>query len=367
MKDTKFLDGLRGFAAFYVLIHHSRWLLSESAKYRNGDNIFIKLFTNFLSIFRFGHEMVIFFFVLSGFVIHLSVVKFASKYSEKGIWKTFFIKRFNRIYPPFIFALLLTFLIDYVGCNIFHFSFYNLGSKYNSLTLSANNFSIKAFLGNLINLQGLNSGIPVFGTNGALWSLSYEWWFYIFYPLFYYLNKESILKTFILQIGLFCLSTILSYKYNIPIIFSVLQKMIIWWFGVLLAEVYIGRIKISFINLSYLVILAPFALIFVREQLYSDLIWGLGFVGIISYLMHQEDSNIFRKYVKAMGVIGGCSYTIYLIHLPIVSFIHAFLIQGNAKRLPENYTPLFLVVILIIFGSYILAKWVEKINIIPKR
>ena len=80
MSDTReklrFLDGLRGLAAFYVMVEHARWLLWEgfTEGYRTHPvhySLIGKCLVFGLSTFRWGHEAVIFFSVLSGFVIHL--------------------------------------------------------------------------------------------------------------------------------------------------------------------------------------------------------------------------------------------------------------------------------------------------------
>src|ERR1035441_502485 len=41
--------------------------------------------------------------------------------------------------------------------------------------------TLPAFFGNLFFLQSVVS--PVFGSNGPLWSLSYEFWYYILFPV----------------------------------------------------------------------------------------------------------------------------------------------------------------------------------------
>ena len=74
--DLRFLDGLRGLAALYVMIGHARWLLWEgySEGYLQHPDSYSqagKALVYFFSIFRYGREAVLFFFVLSGFVIHL--------------------------------------------------------------------------------------------------------------------------------------------------------------------------------------------------------------------------------------------------------------------------------------------------------
>ena len=61
-----FLDGLRGIAALYVMIGHSRWLLWEGfsegyLKHPDQYHFAGKLMVYFLSLFTYGHEAVLFF------------------------------------------------------------------------------------------------------------------------------------------------------------------------------------------------------------------------------------------------------------------------------------------------------------------
>ncbi len=128
--DLSFLDGVRGSSAVFVLISHTRWLLWEG--YSNGYiyhpqlyNQFDKFLMYFLTFFRYGRAAVMLFFVLSGFVIHL---RYSAKLSEnpatfKFDWIDYVFRRAKRIYPPLIFALILTFCIDNLG-QYFHFPIY---------------------------------------------------------------------------------------------------------------------------------------------------------------------------------------------------------------------------------------------------
>jgi peptidoglycan/LPS O-acetylase OafA/YrhL len=63
-------------AAFYVMVGHARWLLWEGygegfLKHPESYTFAHKLLVYFFSLFKYGYEAVLFFFVLSGFVIHL--------------------------------------------------------------------------------------------------------------------------------------------------------------------------------------------------------------------------------------------------------------------------------------------------------
>src|SRR6516164_10849165 len=110
-----FLDGLRGLAAFYVMVGHARWLLWEG--YSDGYKLHPerystmgKIIVHLLSAFRWGHEAVIFFFVLSGFVIHLRYAAgLANGSRDRFDFWPYFVRRARRLYPPLLAALAVTF------------------------------------------------------------------------------------------------------------------------------------------------------------------------------------------------------------------------------------------------------------------
>ncbi|NPA43953.1 MAG: acyltransferase family protein, partial [Chlorobi bacterium] len=125
-----FLDGLRGLAALYVMIGHARWILHEgySGFIENNENYSFldKVLFYFLSAFRYGHEAVMFFFVLSGFVIHLRYSKqLANNKFNKFDFKDFFIRRFRRIFPPLFIVLIITLLIDTLGQHLGYSIYFN--------------------------------------------------------------------------------------------------------------------------------------------------------------------------------------------------------------------------------------------------
>jgi peptidoglycan/LPS O-acetylase OafA/YrhL len=101
------LDGLRGLAALLVLVHHSFLLLpAMSASYYSDDKtgpLAAQLFTfTPLHFFWMGTETVFLFFVLSGLVLALPVLK-----SREFDWLNYYPKRMVRLYLPVIAAVLI--------------------------------------------------------------------------------------------------------------------------------------------------------------------------------------------------------------------------------------------------------------------
>lgn len=103
-KHIEFLDYVRGIAILNVFLFHS---LQETFHFSSlpwdgllRDFSVSKTFLLLLPA-SFGWAGVSIFFVVSGFCIHLSFHK------QGREWRSFFIRRFFRIYPPYFLALLL--------------------------------------------------------------------------------------------------------------------------------------------------------------------------------------------------------------------------------------------------------------------
>jgi peptidoglycan/LPS O-acetylase OafA/YrhL len=106
------LDSLRGIAAFTVLVHHfllvfpTFWIVNPAFSKENWF-LYLITFTPF-HVFWCGPEAVVFFFVLSGFVLALPF--FDS--TKTASYAFFLIKRTFRIYPPYLGAVILAVLVN---------------------------------------------------------------------------------------------------------------------------------------------------------------------------------------------------------------------------------------------------------------
>jgi peptidoglycan/LPS O-acetylase OafA/YrhL len=134
-------------------------------------------------IFTASGYAVYVFFILSGFMIGCSAYKNISdnnfNYFDS---KSFFKNRLLRLYPPLIFSLLLIIFISFL------FYIFNEG-KY-----TGSNIEIRwvNLLGNIFFLQSFFEELMAPKLNKPLWSLSYEFWFYILFGLItsLYFNKR---------------------------------------------------------------------------------------------------------------------------------------------------------------------------------
>ena len=129
-----------------------------------------------------GGSSVIVFFVLSGFLV--GGIGLAKVKSQRFDTLNYAIDRFVRLFIVFIPALILILILNSVGNHFFG----DTGLWNGSGALTHKNFSdfakfltLKDFFINLLMLQSFYG--PYFGTGKPLWSLSYEFWFYVEFGL----------------------------------------------------------------------------------------------------------------------------------------------------------------------------------------
>jgi peptidoglycan/LPS O-acetylase OafA/YrhL len=159
------LDLARAIAACLVALSHLRGGFFASYDHLTGvshNPINYGLF--FLT--RLGHEAVIIFFVLSGYLVGGALL--AEWMYGNPNWKKYLVNRVTRMWTVLIPALVLGALFDY----------YTL--TFNMATPGAEHFTFGNFIGNIFFLQTIV--VSTFGTNAPLWSLANEFWYYLLWP-----------------------------------------------------------------------------------------------------------------------------------------------------------------------------------------
>jgi len=160
-----YLDGLRGLAAMYVVLHHFiAW------GYRADSHIIHKI----TALLAFGHTAVNIFIVLSGFSLMLPVARSADG-TLRGGWKEYLKRRAIRIVPPYWAALAISILVDTGVSHIGETARIVSGIPYHEFTVSA-------ILGHFLLIHNVQSrGLSFF--NMAHWSVATEWQIYFLLPL----------------------------------------------------------------------------------------------------------------------------------------------------------------------------------------
>ncbi len=172
------LDLMRGLAALAVCAGHARaFVLVDWVDVR--DHGVLDALIYFAT--GLGHQAVVVFFVLSGYFVGGGVE--AAWRHGRWSWTSYAVNRLTRLLMVLLPALLLTLLLDTVGAGLAG----GYDGTYHALLASgpAPNAPARhdaaAFFGNLAFLQTIV--VPVYGSNGPLWSLANEFWYYVVFPL----------------------------------------------------------------------------------------------------------------------------------------------------------------------------------------
>ena len=127
----------------------------------------------FVVSFDLGHHGIVGFFVMSGFLVGGSTL--AHLRENKPFLLDYFIHRFARIYLVLIPAILITIILDGVGRTLF------AGVGVYEAPFQQKHYNPLLILTDFLNLQGIVA--THYGNNGPLWSVAYEFWYYMLFPL----------------------------------------------------------------------------------------------------------------------------------------------------------------------------------------
>lgn len=171
----QWFDLLRLVAALVVVIEHARDLLWQDYTQAGAIGPFWKAI---YFVTGFGHEAVMVFFILSGYWIAATVDR---RRGAEDFWPDYLIDRLSRLMIVIVPALLLGLAYDYAGIHLLHGELYSGQSGAATIREPvASRLGLEVLLGNVVFLQKL--AVPPFGSNGPLWSLANEFWYYLWYP-----------------------------------------------------------------------------------------------------------------------------------------------------------------------------------------
>jgi peptidoglycan/LPS O-acetylase OafA/YrhL len=201
--------------------------------------------------------------------------------------------------------------------------------------------------------------------NGVLWSLSYEWWFYmLFFLLVTHISHEKINK----WVGVITITAAATYVIYPFIVNRLAMYFAIWWIGVRFADTYISGKKYTFRSIMP----QAYVLFAITAILALNLYIHFSYTKIYSYPLVAYPFIELRHFVFAIMVMFGaiawenlkwrgfnlffgvfkylapCSYVIYIAH-------HYLVIEATYLNFINNKVIEYglYIVILIIF-SYLL-------------
>jgi peptidoglycan/LPS O-acetylase OafA/YrhL len=169
------LTPLRGIAALFTVIFHVDLFAG------NGGNLLLR-FKDSMLISKM-YLMVDFFFILSGFIMFYVYGKWFKDSIQFVSFKQFSIARFARVYPLHFFTLLFLILLR----------LWYLRTGAPDDPFSESSFTWISIPTNLLLIQSMNIH-NWFSWNNAAWSISTEWWMYMLFP--FLVKPFSKLKKF---------------------------------------------------------------------------------------------------------------------------------------------------------------------------
>lgn len=314
-----------------------------------------------------GFNAVVFFFVLSGFLITHVLIQETRKSGSFSI-QQFYWRRIIRIWPLYLFIVLFAFSIGAVDWPIFNYpTSYNWHEHQGFFMASHLLFSPNVAL----------LFIPSVGMLGHLWSIGVEEHFYLFWP--WLLRKIKQNKTGILMFGACWMMgkiviKLLVMKFHLPLqtlgLYLVFNKFECMALGGYLAFVFhdnSSKIKNFIFNrvnglLLGNILLYVFTAYCLPEQWANfNYLFVASLSGLLIFKVSQTHLSHWLNH-RWINHLGNASYAIYIAHFPIVLAVINVLFYQQKQRIIgsfENLTLYFIVILLSIFIGLLLHRWIE--------
>lgn len=309
----QWLDGARGVAAFYVVLHHVQ-LISYGGFPANIGPWFV-------GWLLYGHLAVAAFIVISGFSLTIGLTTNGLR-TRNGDW-AFLVRRFWRIVPPYWFALALASALVMAG----------LITSPSGEPVQVRDVIIHALL-----LQDTFGNVP---PNGVFWSIAVEWHIYFLFPaLLWSFRRFGALPTAIATVVIVISQYLLASQLPAAALFDRFtpQFLLLFVFG-MVAAVFSGRPSYSdYAAMLLLIIMPAFAVgasilgspTIVANYFMVDIVFGLavmgGFLAIASGKLRALRAALSWRPLVTLGEF---AFSLYLVHAPILSLVSTHLIQPN--------------------------------------
>lgn len=331
------LTGVRFFAAFYVVMGHATTWFENRMPLPGPLKIFLA--NNYLAVCLF--------FLLSGFILAYTYSGYFSGFQSCArFWEA----RFARIYPVYLLSLLL----------VLPFQYHQLNGK--------------SALAVIFMVQAWNPLRPslVGAWNYPAWSLSVEAFFYLCFPFIQY-RIASLSRTGLLLLAV--IMSLLSVFAHTPFqglstwthlsLFGVPIPLPILRFPEFLLGMAAGNFFVRFGSSVKKPFLTAFgALAAIVILCFTSGPWVslvvLPFTLFIYCLASSRDAVASCFSNSVMLLLGGASYAIYLLQLPVRDWVRTLLASGPASLNAFNapLTP----IILVLFSIFVFRYWEEPLR-----
>lgn len=308
-------DFLRLYLSLSVLWHHFYYLMNAVPS------------NNILNVFD-AETAVRAFFVISGALIWKSATRTDS-------YKSFFYKRFFRIFPAYITVLILSVAFSYF---IFDAEFHSI-IKYFLWNITTLNF-MEPCIGNVY------SEHITCAQNASLWTIKIEVLYYLFVLIvFYFFNKSSFYIYVTLSVFSFLLHLIVvyfnMYSLSVSVVNQIPFLLFYFFLGSILNDIFKG-LK-PWLNL---IIFITFSLLYYMNEFFYPF-FVVSFVFFIAYAIPIH-LNVNK--------LGDVSYGVYIYHFPIIHFLVAL---GLYNDFPNDIS-VILTAIIVMVVSFLSWHMIEN-------
>lgn len=324
------LSGLRGICAWWVVFYHSLGLMSQSVSGPLRD------------LLAHGYLAVDLFFLLSGFVIFLSYHASLTNNFPRSIGK-FYWNRFSRIYPLHFVML--------GGYLMLFFAFAFLSSSGSAPpTYTWTSFFQSVFLVHMWFGSDLTWNVPS-------WSISSEWFVYLFFPLMAYSLRKlrggvpshlvAIVASAALLYLVYSLSGLHSLGADIPHM-ALVRTMLEFLMGVFIGSLFVNHRsfleKYSKISLAGFVALC---VLYISAPVPDYTLIPIAFALLIAYLSVTSSWITVTLSSAPLVYLGEISYSTYMVHYLVYDLLKAAFVS-NVNQVNQLYLALSFVVVFIL-------------------
>ncbi|MEH0157666.1 acyltransferase [Limibacter armeniacum] len=313
------LEALRGLAALYVLINHSRGWLWVGGTYfvennLKGELTMIGQLGMYLNMFtRLGHEFVVLFFLLSGFSIAYAL------HNSKDVI-SFLVRRGIRLYPPYLLSVLWALFVVYMTREVTPDLYKGVyeGVQYRGLS------NVEYFL-SFESIALLFVYVPTGIVVAQFWSLGYEVVFYLIAP--FVVSKKSIYYVIISSL-LYIVGTFFKVEYflfNFVFVYNFYFAI-----GVFLFCYYIPIRKYLYQRVSVYVLMVFVLLLFI-VMVGLNILWG-GYSRLTELIALFLGGIMIELFLERgfksilLSFIGKFSYSLYITHLATITLFISIVI-----------------------------------------
>jgi peptidoglycan/LPS O-acetylase OafA/YrhL len=304
------LDAYRGIAALVVFWAHLAGFMLAPLESVSKANLFEKVMN---ASSGYGHQAVMVFFVLSGYLISRAI------WDKRFNWSptSYLGKRLARLWVVLLPCLVLTLLFNHFGSLHDSNSYYDgaLNYLYKGQRTWAVDLGFSAFVGNMFFLQTIFCRF--YGDNEVLWSLANEFWYYILFPSIVFMFFS---RTWLRKIACFALAALILGC--MP--HGMREGFIIWLVGFAVHLVNQSRYGVWFagkwkfvLSLAVLLFALQATHSFIPSGFVSDFIIAIVF-GISTLTALRLDMvPLFAR--KPVALLSDMSYSLYLAHFSVIA------------------------------------------------